>query len=99
MADPVAWEPTMKSPYVGMCVWPVPENKENCFAHIYPYMSSTLPLTKHMENVTITGPVNFDFPAYYLYEKLLTSFITYSVPRKAQKYFLFNFVSFSTGMF
>jgi hypothetical protein len=28
VADPVAWEPTMKSPYVGMCVWPVPENKE-----------------------------------------------------------------------
>jgi hypothetical protein len=36
VADPVAWEPTMKSPYVGMCVWPVPENKENYFAYIYP---------------------------------------------------------------
>jgi hypothetical protein len=32
VADPVAWEPTMKSPYVGMCVWPVPENKEDYFA-------------------------------------------------------------------
>ncbi len=49
MADPVAWEPTMKSPYVGMCVWPVPENKENYFAHIYPYMSSVLPPTKYMK--------------------------------------------------
>ena len=28
MSDPVKWEPTMKSPYIGMCVWPVPENKE-----------------------------------------------------------------------
>jgi hypothetical protein len=28
VADPVAWEPTMKSPYVGMSVWPVPDNKE-----------------------------------------------------------------------
>ena len=27
VADPKAWEPTMKSPYIGMCVWPVPENK------------------------------------------------------------------------
>ena len=28
ISDPVRWEPTMKNPYVGMCVWPVPENKE-----------------------------------------------------------------------
>ena len=28
MSDPVKWEPTMKSPYIGMCVWPVPENKD-----------------------------------------------------------------------
>ena len=27
-SDPLRWEPTMKNPYVGMCVWPVPENKE-----------------------------------------------------------------------
>lgn len=27
-SDPVRWEPTMKNPYIGMCVWPVPENKE-----------------------------------------------------------------------
>jgi hypothetical protein len=54
----------MKSPYVGMCVWPVPENKENYSPFIYPYMSSTLSLTKYMENVTITGSVNFYFPDY-----------------------------------
>jgi len=28
VSDPVKWEPTMKSPYIGMCVWPVPENKD-----------------------------------------------------------------------
>jgi len=28
VSDPVKWEPTMTSPYIGMCVWPVPENKE-----------------------------------------------------------------------
>jgi len=28
VSEPVKWEPTMKSPYIGMCVWPVPENKD-----------------------------------------------------------------------
>ena len=27
-SDPVRWEPTMKNPYIGMCVWPVPDQKE-----------------------------------------------------------------------
>jgi len=27
VTDPVKWEPTMKSPYIGMCVWPVPDNQ------------------------------------------------------------------------
>jgi len=27
-SDPVRWEPTMKNPYIGMCVWPVPEQKD-----------------------------------------------------------------------
>ena len=28
VSDPLRWEPTMRNPYLGMCVWPVPENKE-----------------------------------------------------------------------
>ncbi len=86
MADPVAWEPTMKSPYVGMCVWPVPENKENyLLIYIYAFMSSALPLTKHMENVRITGPVSFEL------FRLLT---VYQVPGKAHRHFLITLFFF-----
>ena len=28
VSDPLRWEPTMRNPYLGMCVWPVPENKD-----------------------------------------------------------------------